>query len=88
MTLPGSAVVPRACHGSAVAFLIVIVGGRMILGNAMFVGSVWHPLGHLVPAGAAPPRYMSSAGVAAEVDHAMVCETVGEDREPPWGHRS
>lgn len=45
MTLPGSAVVPRACHGSAVAFLIVIAGGRMILGNDRFVGSVWHPPG-------------------------------------------
>ena len=58
------------------AFLTAIPGGRMTLGNAMFVVSVWHRLGHLVPADVAPPPCKCSAGVAAEADHATVCEKV------------
>ena len=40
--------------------------------------SVWHFLGHQVPANVAPPAYQCSAGVAAEADHEMVCEKVAK----------
>ena len=66
----------RACGvrsssgGPAGAFLSAIPGGRMTLGNDMLVVSVWHRLGHHVPADVAPPPCKCSAGVAAEADHA------------------
>ena len=44
----------------------------------MFVVSVWHCLGHHVPADVAPPPCKRIAGVAAEADHAMVCEKVAK----------
>ena len=50
----------------------------MTLGNDMFVVSVWHRLGHQVPADVAPPPCKCRAGVAAEADHAMVCEKVAK----------
>ena len=50
----------------------------MTLGNDMFVVSVWHRLGHHFPAEVAPPLCICSAGVAAETDHAMVCEKVAK----------
>ena len=56
--------------GPAGAFLSAIPGGRMTLGNDMLVVSVWHRLGHHVPADVAPPPCKCSAGVAAEADHA------------------
>ena len=40
--------------GPAEAFLTAIPGGRMTLGNDMFVVSVWHRLGHHVTADVAP----------------------------------
>ena len=43
-------------RGPAAAFLTAIPGGRMTLGNDMFVVSLWHRLGHHVPADVAPPR--------------------------------
>ena len=46
----------------------------MTIGNDMFVVSVWHRLGHPVPADVAPLPCKCRAGVAAEADHAMVCE--------------
>ena len=49
----------------------------MTLGNDMFVVSVWHRLGHHVPADVVPPPYTCS-GVAAKADHAMVCEKVAK----------
>ena len=52
--------------GPAGAFVTAIPGGCMTLGNAMFVVSVWHRLGHHVPADVAPPPCKCSAGVAAE----------------------
>ena len=64
--------------GPAGAFLTAIPGGRMTLGNDMFVVSGWHRLGHHVPADVAPPPCKCSAGVAAEADHAMVCEKVAK----------
>ena len=47
--------------GPAAAFLTAIPGGRMTLGNVvrcvlLFVVSLWHRLGHHVPADVAPPR--------------------------------
>ena len=60
-------------------FLTAIPGGCMTLSNDMFVVSVWHRPGHHVLADEAPPPCKSckcSAGVAAEADHAMVCEKV------------
>ena len=45
----------RSSGGPAGAFLTAIPGGRMTLGNDMFVVSVWHRLGHHVPAEVAPP---------------------------------
>ena len=50
----------------------------MTLGNDMFVVSVWHLLGHHVPADVAPPPCKYRAGDAAEADHAMVCEKVAK----------
>ena len=50
----------------------------MTLGNDMFVVSVWHRPGHQVPADVAPPPCKCRAGVAAEADHAMVCEKVAK----------
>ena len=64
--------------GPAGAFLTAIPGARMTLGNDMFVVSVWHRLGHHVPAEVAPPPCKCRAGVAAEADHAMVCEKVAK----------
>ena len=64
--------------GPAGAFLTAIPGGRMTVGNDMFVVSVWHRLGHHVPADVAPPPCKCRAGVAAEADHAMVCEKVAK----------
>ena len=64
--------------GPAGAFLTAIPGGRMSLGDNMFVVSVWHRLGHHVPADVAPPPCNCSAGVATEADHAMVCEKVAK----------
>ena len=46
----------------------------MTLDNDMFVVSVWHRLGHHVPANVGPPTCKCSAGVAAEAYHAMVSE--------------
>ena len=60
--------------GPSGASLTAIPGGCMTLGNDMFVVSVWHRLGHHGPADVAPPPWKFSAGVAAEVDHTMVCE--------------
>ena len=48
----------------------------MTPGNIMFVVSLWHRLGHHVPADVPPPPCKFSAGVPAEADHAMVCEKV------------
>ena len=45
----------RLSKGPAGAFLPAIPGGCMTLGNDMFVMSVWHRLGHHVPADVAPP---------------------------------
>ena len=64
--------------GPAGAFLTAIPGGRMTLGNDMFIVSVWHRLGHRVPADVAPPPCKSRAGVAAEADHAMDCGKVAK----------
>ena len=50
----------------------------MTLGNDMFVVSVWHRLGQHVPADVAPPPCKRSVGVAAEADHARVCEKVAK----------
>ena len=70
---------PRSSSGGpAGAFLTAIPGGRMTLGNDMVVASVWHRLGHHVPADVAPPPCKCRAGVAAEADHAMVCEKVAK----------
>ena len=41
--------------GPAGAFLTAIPGGRMKLGNDMFVVSVWHRRGHHDPADMPPP---------------------------------
>ena len=60
------------------SFLTTIPGGRMTLGNDMFVVSVWHRLGHHVPADVATPPCKCRAGVAAEADHRMVCEKVAK----------
>ena len=57
------------------AFLTAIPGGRMTLGNGMFVVFVWQRLGHHDSVDV-PPQ--CSAGVAAEADHAMVCEKVAK----------
>ena len=63
--------------GPAGAFLTAILGGRMTLGDDES-RYVW-----LAPPGAprsrstcSPPQCKCSAGVAAEADHAMVCEKV------------
>ena len=64
--------------GPAGAFLPTIPGGRMTLGNDMFVVSVWHRLGHHVTADVAPPPCKCRASVAATADHAMVCEKVAK----------
>ena len=64
--------------GSAGAFLSAIPGGRMALGIGMFIVSVWHRLGHHVPADLAPPPCKCRAGVAAEADHAMIYEKVAK----------
>ena len=47
--------------GPAGAFLTAIPCGRMTLGNDMFVVSVWHRLGHHVPADVSPPPCKCSA---------------------------
>ena len=44
----------------------------------LFVVSVSHRLGHHVPVDVAPPPCKCSSGVAAEADHAMVCEKVAK----------
>ena len=64
--------------GSAGAFLTAIPGGRMTLGNDMFVVSAWHRLGHHVPADVALLPCKCRAGIAAKADHAMVCEKVAK----------
>ena len=64
--------------GPAGAFLTAIPSGRMTLGNDMFVVSVWHRLGHHIPADVAPLPRKCRAGIAAEADHAMVCEKVAK----------
>ena len=64
--------------GPAGAFLTAIPGGRMTLGNDMFVVSVWHRLGRHGPADVPPPPYKCRADIAAEADHAMVCEKVAK----------
>ena len=64
--------------GPAGAFLIAIPGGRMTLGNDMFVVSVWHRMGHHVPADVPPPPYKFREHIAAEADHAVVCEKVAK----------
>ena len=64
--------------GPAGAFLTAIPGGRIPLDNDIFVVSVWHRLGHHVPADVAPPPCKCSAGITAEEDHAMVCEKVAK----------
>ena len=56
------------------ALWTAIPGGRMTLGNDKFVVDVWHRLGHQVPPDVAPLLCKCSAGVAAKVDHAMVCK--------------
>ena len=79
VTTQGQRVAARLRTSSRVpagAFLTAIPGGRMTLSNDMFVVSVWPRLGHHVPADVAPPPCQWSAGVAAEADHAMVCEKV------------
>ena len=50
-----------ASGGLAGAFLTAIPGGRMTLGNDIFVVSVWHRLGQHVPADVAPPPCKCSA---------------------------
>ena len=64
--------------GPTGAFLTAIPGGRMLLGNDLLVVLVSPRLGHHVPADVAPPPCKCSTGVAAEVDHAVVCEKVAE----------
>ena len=59
--------------GPARAFLTAILGGRITLGNDMFVVCV-ALLGYHVPADVGAPLCKCSAAVAAEADHAMVCE--------------
>ena len=69
-------------EGPAGAFMIASPGGRMTHGNDMLDVSVWHRLGHHVPAEVGPPaahmQCTRSAGVPAEADHAMVCEKVAK----------
>ena len=48
------------------------------LGNDMFVVSVWHRLGHHVPADVAPPPCKCRVGAAAEAHHGMVCKKVAK----------
>ena len=67
--------------GPAGAFLTAIPGGRMTLGDDMFVVAVWHRLGHRVPDHVAPPPCKCSAGVAAFPDHAMVCQKVAKSTQ-------
>ena len=64
--------------GPAGDFLTAIPGGRMTRGNNMFVVSVWQRLGHHVPGSVAPLPCKCRASVAAEADHAMVCEKVAK----------
>ena len=64
--------------GPAGALPTAIPGSRMTLGNDTFVVSVWQRLGHHFPADVAPPPCKCRAGVAAEADHAMVCEKVAK----------
>ena len=60
--------------GPTGASLTAIPGGRMKLGNGMFVVAVWHRLGHHDPADVAPLPCKCSAGVDAKAHHAMVRE--------------
>ena len=64
--------------GLAGAFLTAIPGGRMTLGNDMSVVSLWHRRGPMFPPTWPPPPCKCRAGVAAEADHAMVCEKVAK----------
>ena len=50
----------------------------MTCGNDMFVVSVWHRLGHHVPADVDPPTCKCSAGFFADADHAIDCEKVAK----------
>ena len=68
----------RSSGGPAGAFLTASPGGRMTLGDDMFVVSVWYHLGHLVPADVAAPPDQCSAGIAGKADHALVCENVAK----------
>ena len=78
----GSSQPPRgpgsSSGGPAGAILTAIPGSRMTLGNDVIVVSVYHRLGHHVPADVAPPPCKCSAGVAAEAHHAIVCEKVAK----------
>ena len=80
-TTKGQRDAARLCSssgGHAGAFLTAIPGGRMTLGNDMFVVSVWHCLGHQIPADVAPPLCKCSAGVAVKADHVTACEKVSK----------
>ena len=78
MPISGYGAVSSSSGGPAGAFLTAIPGGRMTLDDDRFVVSVWHRLGHHVPADVAPVPCKCSAGVAAEADHAMVSEKVAK----------
>ena len=60
--------------GPAGAFLTALPGGHMTMDDDMFVVAVWHRLGVRVPADVPHVPCKCSAGVAAELDHAMVCK--------------
>ena len=48
--------------------------------------SMWQRLGHHAPADVAPPPCKCSAGVAAEADHAIVCEKVAKMTQTRHGN--
>ena len=52
---PDAARLRSASGRPAKAFLTAVPGGRMTLGNDVFVVSVWHRLGHHDPTDVAPP---------------------------------
>ena len=74
----GSAMLPGSVARPDRAFLTAIPVGPMTLANDMFVVSVWHHLGHHVPADVATPPCKCRAGVFAEADHTMLCENVAK----------
>ena len=69
---PGAAGAVMICGssgGPAGAFLTAILGGRTTPGNAMFVMSAWHHMGHHIPADVARPPCKCSAVRCPTVRH-------------------